>query len=82
MLQTSSCVGMDVVLARESCAMEQTIVEMAVMRGHIKTAVRPLSSVVNINGGTVVCNVLLKGICEKEGWAVILRSEDRGKMPW
>lgn len=55
MLQTSSCVGMDVVLARESCAMEQMIVEMAVMKAHIKTAVSASISVVNINGGTVMC---------------------------
>lgn len=42
--QTSSCVGTGVALARGSCAMEQMIVEMAVMRAHIKTAVSPPKS--------------------------------------
>lgn len=37
--QTSSSVGTGVVLDRGSCAMEQMIVEMVVMRAHIKTAV-------------------------------------------
>lgn len=37
--QTSSFVGTGVVLDRGSCAMEQMIVEMVVMRAHIKTAV-------------------------------------------
>lgn len=63
MPQTNSCVGTGVVLARGSCAMEQMIVEMAVMRAHIKTAVSPPSSVLNINGCTVLC-VSLSGVAE------------------
>lgn len=55
MPQTSSSVGMGVVLDRESCAMEQMIVEMAVMRARIKTAVSSPSSILNTNGGTVMC---------------------------
>lgn len=43
--------------------MEQMIVEMAVMRAHIKTAVSPPSSVLNINGCTVLC-VILSGVAE------------------
>lgn len=58
MPQTSSCVGTGVVLVRGSCAMEQMIVEMAVMRARIKTAVSPPGSVLNINGGTVMCGSL------------------------
>lgn len=38
--------------------MEQMIVEMAVMRARIKTAVSSPSSVLNINGGTVMCGSL------------------------
>jgi len=56
--QTSSYVEMGVVLARGSCVMEQMIVEMAVMRARIKTAVSLPSSVLNINGGTVMCGSL------------------------
>lgn len=52
-LQTSSCVGMGVALGNGSSAMEQMIVEMAVMRARIKTAVSTASQVLNINGGTV-----------------------------
>lgn len=61
MPQTSFFVGMGVVLARGSCAMEQMIVEMAVMRARIKTAVSSLSSV--LNGGTVMCGSL-SGVAE------------------
>lgn len=63
MPQTSSSVGMGVVLVRGSCAMEQMIVEMAVMRARIKTAVSSQSSVLNVNGGAVVCGSL-SGIAE------------------
>lgn len=38
--------------------MEQMIVEMAVMRAHIKTAVSPPGSVLNINGATLMCGSL------------------------
>lgn len=54
MPQTSSCVGTGVALARGSCAMEQMIVEMAVMRAHIRTAVSLLSAALNVKGGSVM----------------------------
>lgn len=72
--QTSSCVGMGAVLARGSCAMEQMIVEMAVMRAPIKTAVHEQGR--RIAMSTMVA--VLRSARWYEGWYSALATQVTG----